>query len=322
MIWAIRFGFTKGILVLRLFSVSGLVVASEIDLPWQPAPDSDSAPDVTIRQGEIPTELPNAIEVGPTWRLADDAFLIRVPGVARFMLKGGREITFEVEDGGPPEEAAVFIIGTVFGILLHQRGQVVLHASAVRVGGKAVLFCGASGAGKSTMAAALGQKGYGLLTDDVCAIGVNGGGKLVAHSDGRRLKLWTQAINGLKLADRKSDAVRPQLEKYYVEPHEPGDEPLPLGAVYVLRETRAPHVDGIERPNVVDAALFIRRNAYRPRLVTAMQQKSSYFLSAASIAAGPGVFILTRPLAFTALPGVIEQLEEHWTELGLVGVAR
>ncbi len=306
---------------MRLFSVSGLVVASEIDLPWRPAPDPEGAPDVTIRQCETPTELPGAVEAGPTWLIAGDTFLIRVPGVARFMLKGGREITFELEDDTPPEEAAIFIIGTVFGILLHQRGQVVLHASAVRVGGKAVLFCGASGAGKSTMAAALGQKGYGLLTDDVCAIGVDGAGKLVAHSDGRKLKLWAQAIKGLDLADRKADAVRAKLEKYYVEPHEPGDETLQLGAVYVLRETRPPHADGIERPNVVDAALFIRRNAYRPRLVAAMQQKDSYFRSAASIAAGPGVFILTRPLTFTALPDVIERLESHWTQLGLEGVA-
>jgi len=298
--------------------VSGLVVASEIELPCRLA-DVGATPDVTIRNAETPTELANAVEAGPTWRIAGDRFLIRVPGVARFLLTQGREITFEIEDGAPPEDVAVFIIGTVFGILLHQRQQIVLHASAVRVGDKAVLFCGASGAGKSTMAAALNQKGYPLLTDDVCAIDVDATGALVAHSDGRRLKLWEHAIKGLDLADRKVGAVRQRLEKFYVEPNEPTSESLPLGAVYVLREERAPFKAGIEQPNVVDAALFVRRNAYRPRLVAAMAQKDRYFRSAAAIAAGPGVFLLTRPLAFKALPGVIDSLEDHWTKIGLIG---
>ena len=303
---------------MQFFNVSGLVVASEIDLPWRVA-EASSAPDVTIRNADTPTELPDAVEAGPTWRIAGDRFLIRVPGVARFLLTQGREITFEVEEGAPPEDVAVFIIGTVFGILLHQRQQIVLHASAVKVGDKAVLFCGASGAGKSTMAAALNQKGYPLLTDDVCAINIDANGALVAHSDGRQLKLWEHSIKGLDLAERKAGAVRQRLEKFYVEPNEPTSESLPLGAVYVLREERPPLKAGIEQPNVVDAALFVRRNAYRPRLVAAMAQKDRYFRSAAAIAAGPGVFLLTRPLEFKALPGVIESLERHWAEIGLVG---
>ena len=46
-----------------------------------------------------------------------------------------------------------------------------------------------------------------------------------------------------------------RLEKFFVEPAAAFGEPLPLGAVYALREARPPHQPGIERPNVVDAAL-------------------------------------------------------------------
>jgi serine kinase of HPr protein (carbohydrate metabolism regulator) len=50
--------------------------------------------------------------------------------------------------------------------------------------GKAVLVCGGSGAGKSTVAAALVQRGYPLVTDDVCAVSPSGTAAPVVHPDG------------------------------------------------------------------------------------------------------------------------------------------
>ena len=49
-----------------------------------------------------------------------------------------------------------------------------------------------------------------------------------------------------------ASASRNRLEKFYVEPRDAFTEPLPLGAIYVLREARPPHAPGIERPNIVD----------------------------------------------------------------------
>ena len=178
----------------------------------------------------------------------------------------------------------IFILGTVFGILLHQREQIVLHASAVRVNGKAVLFCGSSGAGKSTLAAALSQRGYPLVNDDFCTVTANTAGAPLVHPDGRQLKLWAQAIDRLDLAQSRGERVRKSLEKFYVEPGEVFTEPLVLGAVYALREARPPHVPGIEKPNVVDAALLLRRNAYRPLLVRRLGQRANYFHAATMIA--------------------------------------
>lgn len=302
---------------MQFYRVSGLSVASEIELPGLIAATADLPPEVTIRRGLVPDALPGATASGPTWQIAGKQFLMRIPDIARFLLKNGNEIVFAAESDAKTADIPIFILGTVFGILLHQREQIVLHASAVRVNGRAVLFCGASGAGKSTFAAALAQRGYPLVTDDVCTLTIDGGGALLVHPDGRQLKLWAQAIDRLDLAQQRGERVRASLEKFYVEPSEAFTEPLPLGAVYALREARPPHKPGIERPNVVDAALLLRRNAYRPLLVRRMDQKASYFHAATAIANVAGIFHLTRGLDFSKIPEVISWLESHWLELRL-----
>ena len=307
---------------MQFYRVSGLSVESEIELPGLIAGAPAREPQVTIRRGAVPESLPEATASGPTWQIAGKEFLMRIPDIARFLLRDGCEIVVAQESDATAADIPIFILGTVFGILLHQREQIVLHASAVRVNGKAVLFCGASGAGKSTLAAALAQRGYPLVTDDFCTLTADGPGARdgapLVHPDGRQLKLWAQAIERLDLAQQRGERVRASLEKFYVEPSEVFTEPLPLGAVYALREARPPHKPGIERPNVVDAALLLRRNAYRPLLVRRMDQKANYFHAATTIANVAGIFHLIRALDFAKMPDVIAMLEAHWLDLRLM----
>lgn len=304
------------------YRIAGLNVLSEVVLPGLIDAPGAGQVDVTIRRAAVPSALEDASEIHPTFQIAGDRFLFLIPGIAHFLLHDGRDIAFECDGDTTENDVAIFLIGTVFGILLHQREQIVLHASAVRVNGRAVLFCGASGAGKSTLAAALGLRGHAMVTDDVCAIEIGKGEIPIVLPDGRQLKLWQQAVEKLDLSGRLGPAVRAQLKKFYVEPVEAAAEALPLGAVYALRESRPPLRDGIERPNIVDAALIIRRNAYRPRLVEAMRQRSQYFQSAAAIISRAGLFFLNRPMDFAAMPEVIDQLERHWDEIGLTEPAR
>lgn len=299
------------------YSVSGLGVSSEIGLPGL-IPDESGRSDILIRSGAVPTVLEGVTASGPTWQLADDQFLLTIPGILRMLLTGGREILFETEAGVSAEEAAVFVSGTGFGILLHQRGRIVLHASAVRVKDSAVLFCGPSGAGKSTLAAALVDAGYDLVTDDFCGLSLHADGNPWVEPDGRQLKLWQNSIDRLALAERRAAPVRSQIEKYYVEPRAATASALPLAAIYVLREARPPHAPGIARPNIADAGLMVRNNAYRPQLVRRMAQMDLYFQAAATIAQRAGVFTLTREINFARFPAVIGWLEAHWRELGLL----
>ncbi len=304
--------------MVHAYAVSGLRVASDLMLPGLlPIAGEAAAPDVIIRAGALPDRLAHPIESGPNWQMEDGRFLLDIPGIVSMLLVEGREIVYRLADATTPEDAAIFVSGTGFGILLHQRGRVVLHASAVRVRDRAVLLCGPSGAGKSTLAAALVDRGHALISDDFCAISIPPEGPPTAQPDGRQMKLWQNAIDWLALAGSRCDPVRPAIRKYYVEPRAAAARAIPIGAIYILRESRPPLVPGITCPNIVDAAVLLRRNAYRPAMVRRMDQKDLYFRATAAIARHAGLFTLTRALDFAAMPAVLGALEAHWRDLGI-----
>ena len=193
-----------------------------------------------------------------------------------------------------------------------------LHASAVRVGGKAVLFCGTSGAGKSTIAAALAQRGYPLITDDVCAIAAEGAAPLV-YPDGRQLKLWAHAIERLDLAGAARRA-RAQPAGEILRRAARGASATAAARARSMRCARR-----ARRTRPASSARtwstprsILRRNAYRPLLVRRMGQKERYFHAAADHRQRAGIFHLTRALDFAVMPQVIGWLERHWREIGLM----
>lgn len=308
---------------LRSYRISGLDVASEMALPGAiPARDAASPADVVIRRamGVEPPDAPAS--QGPNWAMTQDVFFLRVPRVARFLITGGRRIDMLVEPGVEEADALIFLLGSAFGILLFQRGEVVLHASAVLVGGKAVLFCGRSGAGKSTLAAALNARGYPLVNDDLCRLDFDGEGRALIQPDGRMGKLWLDVIEHLGVNDRKGPVVRGRIDKHYVEPlGDAVEAAAPIGAVYALREQRPPLERGIEVPSLLDAAQLLRRNLYRGRLLSGMGLNSAFFTKAVALQRQVGVYRLTRPFDLSVMPDIVDRLEAHWRTLGLLDAA-
>ncbi|MDR3526203.1 MAG: hypothetical protein P4L57_02915 [Rhizomicrobium sp.] len=166
------------------------------------------------------------------------------------------------------------------------------------------------------MAASLNQRGYPLVTDDVCAIDVSG--TPLVHPDGRLLKLWSQAIEALELGGRQGAHVRASLSKHFVEPTGVSNEPLEIGAIYVLTEANPTCERGIRRASLVECGTLLHRNAYRPTLIARLGQEALYFRGVAQIAASGCIFRLVRRQDFAELPGVVTELERHWKDTGLV----
>jgi hypothetical protein len=95
-------------------------------------------------------------------------------------------------------------------------GLLPLHGSTVRLpDGTAAVFCGHSGAGKSTTVAALGQRGLACVADDVSAIRFDALGQPWVYPGLPRTKLWQDALSLLNLS--QGAQIVEGIETYYVD---------------------------------------------------------------------------------------------------------
>src|SRR5579872_2437348 len=147
----------------------GLSIDSDIALP-ELAPGCGLELDVTIRAGSVPETLDQAYAVGVLYRAAPGRFLLNMPRIARYLASDGNAIVIERAAGADDADVRVFLLGSVFGALLHQRGVLPLHGSAVEAAPGAVLLLGASVSGKSTLGAEFQRRGYRVLADDICSV--------------------------------------------------------------------------------------------------------------------------------------------------------
>jgi hypothetical protein len=202
----------------------GLHIDSEVPIP-EFVDSPHRSPDVLICYGRVDADRPSS---------ATDR-IFSWPTVGSFRVRNGVEITADLNDDVDPRLARLPLQGAVLAELLRQRGYVVLHASAVVVGGQAVAFVGHKGFGKSTTAGALLARGHRLLTDDLLAVDVSGPVARV-HPGFPMLKLWPDAVAhlggdpGVLPVLHQSVAKRSQVLNPQNDPH----RAYPLARIVVL----------------------------------------------------------------------------------------
>ncbi len=307
------------------FRISGLMVSSELNLPGvDPVPAPLSQPDVRIRLRPVPGQLASPAQQGPGWELNANQFLLRLAGIGGMLCTDGHTVDLDPAPGIDPHEALPFVLGTGLGVLLVQRGGLVLHGSAVAdAQDRAFVFCGRSGMGKSTLAAALCQNGTRFVNDDVCSVNLTDAGSPVIWPDGRQLKLLENSITHLKLAAQRRGEVRSGIEKFYVEPppspHEistrEAGAPLRLAAVYILKTDKLSSETVIERLSALESAQALHGQSYRRRVSLAMVRGGSQVAVTAAVVSRVPVFTLTRPSGLDHLAQTVTELRTHWSGL-------
>lgn len=185
--------------------------------------------------GPVPREL-GGCQVEPGFRMfADGCFLMRCESGYGYLYTPGAGITIERPDDADPDEEYLWLNGSVYAAIASLNGLYPVHASAVAHDGHVIAFTGPGGAGKSTLVAALGQRGLPMFCDDTLLLDLSDPSRLMALPGHKRLKL---TAHGLSLTGTCAEQpVGADTGKSYVRPPA-GDlrEPLPLAWLVFLEE--------------------------------------------------------------------------------------
>ena len=293
------------------YGYGGLRVLSELRLPeWGTfqVPAWEGEPDARIVLGAEDF-------TGTTPRITPTEYCFRVAGVGAFQIRDGREVIVTPEKGTPVRKLRPFVIGSGWGTLCYQRGILIIHASAVRVGDSAMLFCARSGGGKSTLAAQLGARGYPLVSDDLCRITIPSGAAPIAYPAAPRLKLWTDALNKLGLDSGAMEADHARPGKFHFPGAAPAEtEALPIGGIYLLEWGE----QGIRRVAGLAAfRRFLSAGTWRPKLLESMGLVSGHAQRCMEVAQRVPMWEFSRPQDLPMAGDAVAFLERQWGNAGV-----
>lgn len=113
---------------------------------------------------------------------------------------------FDVSPNALDADLSHFLHDHVAPRILADHGHLVLHCSAVDMGGAIALFVGQTGAGKSTLGASLDRSGFALLGDDAVIIEKVADGSHVGEPVYSSLRLFPEAIAAL-IGDNVETAI-------------------------------------------------------------------------------------------------------------------
>jgi hypothetical protein len=284
-----------------------LTISSQLNLPELCAlpHQPELPPDVRIQWGAVAAVgLDSPLVTDLEFQANEKSLWLNIPKVARYLISDGNQITIEPYAQSDEDSIRLFLLGSSMGALLMQRNVFLLHANAIKIGNQCISFAGASGIGKSTLAAAFLQKGYSILTDDVCAIDSKGD----VLPGFPHIKLWADASRHMAIETQSLRKIRPTLDKFSVPA---GTQfygsPLPLKVVYILD---AHNHNSFKFTQLNSSQKFnpLKNNTYRGQYLKGLCRVQSHFKQCGMIASQVEVVHITRPNRGFQLNALIERI--------------
>lgn len=295
------------------YKLYDLTLHSDLGLSELQTISDKSEPDVSIRHQTL-EEVPETDSQPKAKRIhaKSDSCRITYDSVGTFLIKEGNQIFYDPASPSETNKKSFrrILENQVMTVLLLQRGLLVLHASAVSIDDKAVVFLGDRTAGKSTMTAALHQHGYPMLADDVVAIRFDENTPMVVPGV-PQIRLNSEAVENLGIEDavRFEHDLSPEKLYQTIENQSP---PVPIGQVYSLNEQENVTL------NVLDGSTAFFElvvNTYAQGLLPDTGTTTNHFEQCNRILTTTSVSQLNRPKEYERLPAVIDAIREDVNEL-------
>lgn len=238
-----------------MHDIYGLLVATDRPIPRLPVVGRRTPSDVRLVIGELPsrTEVVGAktdIDSGVVFRDGAGYTWFRYYDGIEFAIDSKADTVWvRWPDTLLYEDAAINLLGSVFGFLLRLRGILCLHASGVVVHDRCAVFVGPGGAGKSTLAAVFAVAGDAVVSDDVIPVVVTDHARAIPGYP--QLRLWFETVEALFGSPQALPLLTPNWNKQFLDVNDDGytfeRTARPISAIYLVeRRPDGPSIPEID----------------------------------------------------------------------------
>ena len=292
------------------YTVYGLYIESEIEIKEFVQVDKRQACEVQIRYGEMCPAIHEQIQEGRQSSFSPNETWFYIKDVAVYQIKEGDTIRVEPCEKCDEQLMRVYLMCSCLGFIMIQRHKVAIHGGVVATNGQEVVITGDRGAGKSTLATELRQRGYCFLADDVAA---------TVWADGPKIqpgfpyqKLCGDAMDQLGYDKKTVDSFKSDTQVKYMVPVKDTfvKKALPLKAICEVvpcdvQQVEILHITGQQK------LMYLIKNIYRGEFMQALGgMQADYFKACIAIAKEIDFYVIKRPKDAFTIEAQVASLEE------------
>jgi hypothetical protein len=225
------------------------------------------------------------------------------------LVKDGSRILVEPREGIEERVLRLMILGPAMGILLHQRGILTLHASAVCINGVTVAFLAEKKGGKSTTAALLHSRGHAVVADDIVAVNEVQNGIFRLLPGGCQMKIEPDVAAALGERVEQMSRLHPSLTKLaHPTRVQLSDQPMVLKKIFILGKNLTRNIRKMLPQDIFRELL---RHSYAVRFLGERGATPGHFKRMIKLANSVPVYIMERPDSLEELPQLARWIEEQ-----------